>query len=94
MYDPNTAPPPPAPGPPSTKKRQWGALSVTLLVIGLLILVPSGLCTGIFGIGAIYGMVTESPGEGLSILAEALMVGGIPLAIGGILVYGAFQARK
>ena len=93
MYDPDTAPPS-GPASPPGQRRQWGALSVTLLVIGLLILIPSGLCTGIFGIGAIYGMLTESPGEGLSILMEALMVGGIPLAIGGILVYAGLQARR
>jgi predicted lipid-binding transport protein (Tim44 family) len=93
MYDPNTAPPPPAASP-SGQRRQWGALSVTLIVIGLLILIPSGLCTGIFGIGALYDMFTSSSSEGMSILMEALVIGGIPLAIGGILVYAAFQARK
>jgi hypothetical protein len=67
---------------------------VTLLVIGLMILIPSGLCTGIFGVGALYDMITSSSSEGASILGEALIIGGIPLAIGGILVYAAFQARK
>lgn len=93
MYDPNTTPPPTA-ATPAGRKRQWGALSVTLMVIGLLILIPSGLCTGIFGIGALYDMFTSSSDEGLSILMEALPIGGIPLAIGGILVYAGFQARR
>ena len=88
MYDPNTAPQP------RTGAPRWGALSVTLLVIGLMILIPSGLCTGIFGVGALYDMITSSSSEGASILGEALIIGGIPLAIGGILVYAAFQARK
>lgn len=91
MYDPNTAPPPASsPG----QRRQWGALSVTLLVVGLLILIPSGLCTGVFGIGALYDMFTSSSSEGFGILMEALVIGGFPLAIGGILVYAAFQARR
>jgi hypothetical protein len=81
--------PPPKPHPP-----RWGALAITLLVIGLLILVPSGLCTGIFGIGALYDMMTSSSNEGVSILIEALMIGGIPLAIGAALVYAAFKVRK
>jgi hypothetical protein len=93
MYDPNTAPPPPPAAVPG-QRRQWGALSVTLLVIGLLILIPSGLCTGIFGVGALYDMFTSSSNEGFSILLEALMLGGIPLAIGAALVYAAFKVRK
>jgi hypothetical protein len=88
MYDPNTAPPS-APGRPH---RSAGA--VALVVIGLLILIPSGLCTGIFGIGAIYDMVTSSSSEGFSILLEALMFGGIPLVIGGLLVFAGFKMRK
>lgn len=79
--------------PPPSPKR-WGCLAITLLVIGLLIVVPSGLCTGIFGIGAIYDMMTSSsPSEGMSVLVEALMIGGIPLAIGAALVYAAFKVR-
>jgi len=64
-----------------------------LLVIGLLIVVPSGLCTGIFGVGAIYDMMTSSYTEGVSVLMEALMIGGIPLAIGAAMVYAAFKVR-
>ncbi len=88
MYDPNTAPPSP-PG-----KPHWSAGAVALVVIGLLILIPSGLCTGIFGVGAIYDMVTSSSSEGFSILLEALMFGGIPLVIGGLLVFAGFKMRK
>jgi hypothetical protein len=81
--------PPLPPRPP-----RWGALAITLLVIGLLILIPSGLCTGIFGVGALYDMFTSSSSEGLSIFMEALIIGGIPLAIGGALVYTAFKVRR
>ena len=93
MFDPNTAPPPrPSPAGP---KRRWGALAVTLLAIGLLILIPSGLCTGILGVGAIYEMITEpASSDGMSVLSAALMVGGIPIAIGVVLVLVAFAARK
>lgn len=74
-------------------RKRWGGLAITLLVIGLLIVVPSGLCTGIFGVGALYDTMTSSSAEGFSILVEALMIGGIPLAIGAALVYAAFKAR-
>jgi hypothetical protein len=89
MSDPLGPVQPPPPRPP-----RWGALAITLLVIGLLIAVPSGLCTGIFGIGALYDMMTSSSNEGISILVEALMIGGIPLAIGAALVYAAFKVRR
>ena len=84
---------PATPVPPQPPRKRWGGLAITLLVIGLLIVVPSGLCTGIFGVGALYDMVTSSSAEGLSILVEALMIGGIPLAIGAALIYAAFKAR-
>ena len=88
MYDPNTAPASPQGRP------RWGVGAVALVIIGLLILIPSGLCTGIFGVGALYAMITNSPGEGFSVLLEALMFGGIPIAIGGLLVFAGFQMRK
>jgi|KBSMisStaDraftv2_1062788.scaffolds.fasta_scaffold62390_2 hypothetical protein len=88
MYDPNTAPPP------KPSARRWTAGAIAVLAIGLLIFIPSGLCTGIFGMGAIYGMITGSGREGFSILLEALLFGAIPLAIGGGLVFLAFKMRK
>jgi len=88
VHDTNDVPPLPS------GKPKWRAGAVAMLVVGLLILIPSGLCTGIFGVGAIYDMVTSSSNEGLSILLEALMFGGIPLAIGGLLVLAAFKMRR
>lgn len=79
---------------PPPRKPHWSALAITLLVIGLLILIPSGLCTGVFGAGALYDMFTSSSSEGASILLEALMIGGIPIAIGAALVYAAFRVRR
>jgi hypothetical protein len=87
MSDPNAALAAP-------RKPHWSALAVVLLVIGLLILIPSGLCTGIFGFGALLDMFTSSSSEGFSILLEALLLGGIPVAIGGALVYAAFRVRR
>jgi len=94
MSDPATPVPPAAVPPASPPKRHWTGFAITLLTIGVLILIPSGLCTGIFGVGALYDMVTSSPGEGGAILAEALLIGGIPIAIGGLLVFAGFKARK
>jgi len=88
MYDPNTA------SPAKPGARRWTAGAIAVLAIGLVILIPSGLCTGIFGMGAIYDMITSSSSEGFSILLEALLFGAIPLAIGGVLVFAAFKMRK
>lgn len=95
MSDPVTPPPPNAPWPPPRPPQsRWGALSVTLLAIGLLILVPSGLCTGILGIGAIYSMLAGSGSDAGDMLSTVVLVGGIPIAIGGLLVAVAFAARR
>lgn len=73
-------------------RPHWTTLSVVLVIIGLLILVPSGLCTGLFGIGAM--LEGGSPGESLGILLIALLYGAVPIAIGGVLVYAGLQARR
>ena len=88
MYDPNTAPPL------RPSRPRWTGGAIAVLVIGLLILIPSGLCTGIFGVGAIYRMITSFSGEGMTLLSEALTIGGIPLALGAGLVFLALQMRK
>ncbi|MFL5237507.1 MAG: hypothetical protein ACJ8EL_07875 [Rhizomicrobium sp.] len=88
MYDPNTAPPP------KLSARRWTAGAVAVLVIGLLILIPSGLCTGIFGVGALYGMIAGPSNQRFSLLLEVLTIGTLPLAIGGGLVFLAFKMRK
>jgi len=36
-----------------------GAGAVALFIIGVLILLPSGLCTAVFGFGAIYALFTD-----------------------------------
>ena len=58
--------------------------TVALFVIGLLVLVPSGLCTGIMGGGALLAMITDpkNAGDSIGILLMALIVGG-PFVVGG-----------
>jgi hypothetical protein len=59
---------------------------IALLIIGLVILIPSGLCTGIMAGGAIWSMFTY-PATGLSLLPTALIVGGPFVAGGSVLVW-------
>jgi hypothetical protein len=69
-----------------------GALTAggcALIALGLLILLPSGLCTAIMG----YAVVTEGLGndlEGLNFLITFLVVA----LIGAALIYAGLRARK
>jgi hypothetical protein len=67
---------------PLPKKPSWPGASLALFILGLCILVPSGLCT------AIAIMVYP-----LGVLVF-LMFGGIPMAMGGALIWGALRARR
>jgi len=71
-----------------TEKPRSTAGGIALLLVGLVILVPSGLCTGLFGGGALLEMVMH-PGNGdaIGILPMALIFGGPFVALGGYLVY-------
>lgn len=77
--------------PPLGKRPPWTGAALALFVIGLLILIPSGLCTGIFGLIALsQGLGADMVG----FLLEALVFGGPFILVGGGLVYAAYQLRK
>ncbi len=65
--------------------RRNVAGGIALLVLGLVILVPSGLCTGVMAIGAIVSMFRYSAAVGM--LPMALIFGGPFVAAGGALVW-------
>jgi hypothetical protein len=58
--------------------------TVAMLLVGLLILVPSGLCTGWFGIGALVAAFANPAhaNDTAPLFFMALVVGG-PFVIGG-----------
>jgi hypothetical protein len=75
------------PAPDISPSGNQGCARLAVIAIGLLILVPSGLCVGIFGIGA---LVDGDP----EFLFTALLIGGLPLAIGiGLVVLGRRMKR-
>ena len=85
-------PDPPAGAPPPVR---WTAAGIALLVLGLLILVPSGLCTAFVGIPMVFTTVFSSfsvrsfrsSAEQLWFFAFLVgLIGGVPIAIGGALV--------
>lgn len=66
------------------------AVSVALIVVGLVILIPSGLCTGVM----IVGTLVESAGDFISMLPTVLIVGGPFVLGGGLLVYAGIRRIK
>ena len=66
-------------------------MSIALFILGLLILVPSGLCTAVLG-GSI--ILEGLPHGDLSGIPIVLIYGGVPVAMGAVLVWGAFKARR
>jgi hypothetical protein len=72
------------------RKPRWTGISIALFVIGLLIVVPSGLCTALGLVFALspYGLTD------VSMLGLVLTVGGIPLALGAVLVWAGLKARR
>ena len=77
--------------PPGQGTPHWTAASIALLVLGLLILVPSGLCTALVG-GSI--LVEGLANADLTGIPVVLIYGGVPAAIGGALVYAALKIRR
>ena len=81
---------PDGPAGPKNKGSLTGA-GVALVVIGLLILVPSGLCTGAFGIIAI---INNNWSDTVQMLTEVISFGFIPILLGGGLLWVGLSLRK
>jgi len=89
--------------PPQGTRPRWTGASVALIVIGLLILIPSGLCTGL-ALLSMIGSVAGFTGLGLSPIGAAnaffgsltiiLIFGGVPMALGAMLMYSGLKARR
>jgi hypothetical protein len=77
--------------PPQRTRPRWTAISIALLILGLLILIPSGLCTALLG-GSI--IVEGLPNGDLSGIPIVLLYGGPPIAMGAALVWAALKSRR
>ena len=78
------------------KPRHSAAGTAALLTVGLLILVPSGLCTGILGGGALVGAFEDpkNADSALSFLLMPLTIGGPFVVGGGAMVWLAIQRMR
>ena len=75
--------------PDEPKHRSGGRIlgAIALIVLGLLFLVPSGLCTSFFGYMAIMGAVSgQAAKQDVSSVVSVLLVGLPFIAIGAALV--------
>ena len=77
--------------PPQRTRPRWTAISIALLILGLLILIPSGLCTALLG-GSI--IAEGLPNGDLSGIPIVLLYGGPPIAMGAALVWAALKSRR
>ena len=73
--------------PPPGKRPRWTVISVALFVIGLLILIPTGLCVALAGILAIGD-------NDLSVVPSILLFAALPMVVGGAIIYAALKARR
>jgi hypothetical protein len=69
----------------------WTGASLALFVLGLTVLVPSGLCTALVG-GSI--VIEGLPYGDFSGIPIVLIYGGVPVAMGAALVYAALKLRR
>jgi len=81
---------------PGAKRRYNAAGTAALLTIGLLFLVPSGLCTGILGGGALLDAFVhpENVSDSVSMIVMVAIVGGPFVALGGVLVWLAIRRMR
>jgi hypothetical protein len=79
---------------PPPRKPPLTAAGIALVVIGLLILVPSGLCTGLIGISGIVASLSQGRLPDIpQILTEALSFALIPILIGAFLLWAGLRLR-
>ena len=74
--------------------REWTGGACALVAIGLLFLVPSGLCTGTFGFMAIVEAIQSKDFSDLSSLTGVLMVGLPFIVLGALLIRFGLRRRK
>ena len=72
--------------------HRWGAVSIAMLVLGLLILVPSGLCVG-EAVNDLYLRPTPLRGFGATEATVELIGGMVVLAFGLSVIFLAFRSR-
>jgi len=68
--------------------------AIALIVIGLLVLIPSGLCTSVYGFSAIAAYIANPSQGDIWILAPALVIGLPFVIIGALIVRGGVRTWR
>ena len=72
----------------SPRPPRRSAASIALITLGLLILIPSGLCTGTIGVIFLWNEILHVGFFGFIDMMElVLTLGGVPIAIGAALLF-------
>jgi hypothetical protein len=77
---------------PEPERGGRGFAAIALIVLGLLILIPSGLCTGAVAIWAIA--LSGHASNVTGVVGMALTIGGPFVAVGGVLTWLGFRMRR
>jgi hypothetical protein len=73
---------------PAPIRRHGVAGAIAMVIIGLLIIVPSGLCTAVIGVGALVETILHpANGDGLAGFVMVLTTGGPFVAAGFALIW-------
>jgi hypothetical protein len=80
---------------PEPQPPRRGCAATALIVVGLLILIPSGLCTGFMTIGPLVAAIFGSKQYASTDMVQiALMIGGPFVLVGGVLTWIGFAMRR
>lgn len=79
---------------PQPERRGSGFAAIALIVVGLLILIPSGLCTGAMAIFSLQGALSGRGSSVIGVAGMVLAIGGPFVAIGGVLTWLGFRMRR
>lgn len=72
-------------------------LTVAMIAVGSLILAVSGPCTAFYAIGSLVDLAQGRSGGEFPpdfILAAAGLLGGPPILVGGVLIWGGLRLRR
>jgi hypothetical protein len=85
---------PPNPIPPRPAPRSLAG-TIALVVLGLVILIPSGLCTAAMGIASLGSMFSNFGGisSAISGLVMTIVLGGPFVALGAFLIWTGMRGR-
>ncbi len=73
---------------PAPRKSGSVGAGIALVVCGLVVLVPSGLCTGLFFFGSLIQVISHpASSDGGSMVLVSLVIGGPFVAGGGALLW-------